>query len=813
MAPPSKKSARKKSARKKVASKKTAGKKAETKNSASKKKAVRKKARKSARSAKKPQHKKRGAKRQSWLRRALPWLGMGAAIVGVLGLFYTAWLDYDIRQKFEGKRWALPARVYSRPLELYPGMAINFASLYEELEVANYRRSAQAVEPGTFRHTGQHLRITTRAFQYWDEHSPSTTYDITLDSGVIRSIQSAYGDEALVRVDPAQVAAIYPQHQEDRDLVRLEEVPETLIQALLIIEDQKFFEHHGVRPLAIARAMLANIRAGKAVQGGSTLTQQLVKNYFLSMDRTITRKLVEAWMSVLLELHYDKPDILQAYLNEIFLGQDGERAIHGFGLASWYYFDKAVDQLSIEQQALLVAMVKGATYYNPRRHPQRATQRRNLVLDQLAKHGVISQQEAAEAKRRPLAVVEKPKSYRNRYLAFIDLVKRQLKRDYPEEDLNSEGLRIFTTLSPSAQNLLEVSITNHIGRLESRADVPKNSLQAAAVLTDARSGEVLALSGARAANDVGFNRALDARRQIGSLVKPAVYLTALMDSASYTPATLLDDTRFDHVDEQMKVWSPENYDKQEHGQVMLYQGLINSYNVATARLGLEIGLHRVSKTLRKLGMSGNWPEYPSMLLGAMERSPYDMAQIYQTFAGQGFYTPLRSVREVVTADGIRLQRYPLELEQRIDSNSMYLINRLLQKVAQEGTARRLASSLPGLQAAGKTGTTNDGRDTWFAGFSGEHLGVVWVGNDDNTPTALTGSSGALPIWESVFQNLPSRPYEPVVPQDIVEEWVSEDGLQSASHCQNAVQLPFIKGSEPDKLAECHKGLLQRIFNW
>ena len=811
MSAPTKKTPAKKAAKKKVSKKKSAkkavAKKAVRKKAASKKAAKKKAARKKAARSKAKQPPQR-----TWFKRIWPILGFMLLIALLAGLLFTAYLDHSIRQQFEGKRWSLPARVYAQPLELYQGKSLSFTALYKELEVAGYRRTPRAQQPGTYKHTGQHIRITTRDFQYWDGFVAGASYDINVDTGVVQSIDSQGQEVALMRIDPAQVAAIYPQHQEDRDLVAYADIPKTLIQALLLIEDQKFYQHHGVRPVAIARALLVNVQAGRAVQGGSTLTQQLVKNYFLTHERSLSRKLKEALMSVLLELHYAKNDILEAYFNEVFLGQDGDRAIHGFGLASRYYFDKPLVDTSIEQQALLVAMVKGATFYNPRRHPVRAKKRRDLVIDQLLKFDVINAQAALQAKRQPLGVVAKPQSYRNRYLAFTQLLQRQLQRDYQQSDLRTQGLRIFTTLVPSVQHHLEQSIATQVKRLEQRVDVPADSLQSAAIVSESRSGEILAVAGSRDPKQSGFNRALDIKRQIGSLVKPAVYLTALQEH--YTPASVLDDTRFDHVDEQVNVWSPKNYTGKEYGDVLLYQSLSQSYNISTARLGLELGVAKVSDTLRTLGLPGQWPDYPSVLLGALQSSPYDVAQMYQTFAGQGFYTPLRAVREVVTAEGQRLQRYQLELEQRIASSDTYLINSLLQQVALQGTARRLATSLPSLMAAGKTGTSNSGRDSWFAGFTGEHLAVVWLGQDNNQPTALTGSSGALAIWENLFESLPSRPYKPTQPQDVVWEWVNEKGELSASKCQNTVQLPFIKGTEPAKLAACSdKGFFDKLFNW
>ncbi len=841
-----KKAAKKKSAGKKSVSKKPTGKKAVAKKAATKKtsrkKASKKKSVKQAASKQESTQKKSNGKkstrkkaaqtrarqpgaRKPWLLRLLPAALFLLSCALVLFALYSAYLDHRIRQQFEGKRWALPARVYAQALELYAGKTLSLAALDTELTVANYRRAVQTTQPGTYHISHQPgsaatytVRIHSRDFQHWDRFIPGGIYEIQLQAERITAIHNRGGPVPLLRLDPAQVAAIYPSQREDRDLLPYADMPETLVQALLLIEDRRFYSHHGVRPTAIARALLANLQAGRTVQGGSTLTQQLVKNYFLSRERSLKRKLLEAWMSVLLELHYSKQEILEAYMNEIFLGQDGERAIHGFGLAARYYFDKPLSETSLAQQALLVALAKGATYYNPRRHPQRAKQRRDWVLKQLAEFQLIDHTTALQAQAQPLGVVLKPRSYRNRYLSFTQLVKRQLQRDYAEADLRTEGLRIFTSLSPSAQQQLEQAISRQLAQLERRADVPPHSLQAAAVLSDSRSGEILALAGGRNAGESGFNRALDSQRQIGSLVKPAVFLTALQDSRHYNAASLLDDSRFDYVDAQKNIWSPHNYNQKQHGEVLLYQALSHSYNLATARLGLELGVPKVSHTLRRLGLQGQWPNYPSLLLGALESSPYQVAQMYQSFANQGFYTPLRAVREVVTASGERLQRYPLELEQRFPANVMYIIGSLLQKTASEGTARRLAQSLPQLRAAGKTGTTNAGRDSWFAGFTGEHSAVIWVGQDNHQPTALTGSSGALPIWQDLFQHLPSRPYQPTQPQDIVWKWVNEKGQLTAPGCENGVKLPFIKGAEPAKFDPCrtqaeNRGLLQKLFSW
>lgn len=713
----------------------------------------------------------------------------------------TIYLNAVVTSKFEGKRWALPARVYAQPLALFQGKSIYAENLHLELKAANYRKvpiSEVKNSSGTYALQGRDWLIHTRAFQYWDKTDPQTLYRITFSGHRITNIRDSKGSAPVMRIDPAHIAAIYPNHQEDRDLVKLEDVPDTLVKALLATEDRKFYDHHGVRPVAIARAVVRNIQAGRAVQGGSTLTQQLVKNYFLTHERTLSRKFSEAIMSVLLEWHYDKEEILQAYINEVFLGQDKERAIHGFGLAARFYFDKPLSELNLNQQALLVAMVKGASYYNPRTQPERTLKRRNLVLKLMANSGVIDENSRADAVARPLSVVSKPNSLRNKYPDFIQLVKQQLKEDYDEGDLQSEGLRIFTTLSPSIQHQLQTSMEKHLSALEKRSG--KKNLEAAAIVTSTQGAEVMALSGSRTAPNIGFNRALDARRQIGSLAKPAIYLTAF--EQDYSPASIVADVPFEWIDDNNRVWQPKNYDFASHGMIPMYQGLVKSYNMATARLGLDLGVKEVSKTLKKLGLQARWSDYPSVLLGAVESSVFGVAQMYQTLAAQGFYSKLRAVKEVVTVDGQRLNRYSLDVEPRTDSTATFIANTVLQTVVTQGTAKRIGVTLPYLNAAGKTGTTNDGRDAWFAGFTGEHLAVVWVGRDKGSPMSLSGSRAALPIWLKLFQKIKSTPYEPLPPQNVSWVWLNEWGERVEDGCPDATRLAFKSNSVPEQTAYC-----------
>ena len=502
--------------------------------------------------------------------------------------FYVYYLDYTVREQFEGRRWAIPARVYARPLELFAGKALTPDQFELELRLLGYRYSPKLLA-GHFIRRGNQFQVITRDFHFWDGEEKSVYINARFSRIGITEITHGISGKALpiVRLDPVMIGSIYPKHKEDRILVRLEEVPPGLLQALTAIEDRNFYHHVGIDPKGILRAMWADIRARRLVQGGSTLTQQLVKNFYLTSERSLWRKGNEAIMAMLLEFHFTKQEILEAYCNEIYLGQDGDRAIHGFGLASWFYFQRPLKELKISEIALLVGMVRGPSYYEPRRHEHRAKDRRDRVLEKLRENGVISEQDTDVAKAAPLDVAKHKPGSTTRFPAFIDLVRRQLIRDYREQDLSSEGLQIFTTLDPMVQAHAEKALALSVDRLEKRYGFQRLTLESAAVISTAENAEVVAVIGSRKPGYAGFNRALDAVRQIGSLIKPAVYLTALEQPDRYTLSTLLDDSPFTHrmrgVEEP---WRPMNYDKVFHGRVPLHTALAHSYNVATARLGL-----------------------------------------------------------------------------------------------------------------------------------------------------------------------------------------------------------------------------------
>ncbi len=719
---------------------------------------------------------------------------------------YTLYLDFEVRHAFEGRRWAVPARVYARPLELFAGASLSAAQLRDELVRLEYRAVAQPSGPGEYHSDGSTVQLYTRGFRFWDGEEPARPLRLRFDGSVLTDVADAAGTQALaiVRLDPPQIGAIYPAHREDRVLIKLADVPPSLIQTLLAVEDRSFYEHHGIDLRAIARAAWANLRARAVVQGASTITQQLVKNFFLSPERTLWRKANEALMALLVELHYDKDEILQAYLNEIYLGQRGQYSIHGFGLAARFYFGRPVQQLDLAQQATLIGLVRGPSYYDPWRYPKRALARRNRVLQQMADQGVVSAAEAQRLQARPLGIGKRPAGGATPYPAFMDLVRRQLRQFYREEDLTSEGLRIFTTLDPVVQSQAESAVGRWLGRLERARNLPAGSLETALLVSARERGEVLALVGGSDPRYPGFNRVLDAARPVGSLIKPVVYLTALSDPSRYQLTTRLDDTPLRIQGPDGSVWAPHNYDDEFRGPVSLREALVNSYNIPVVRVGMDLGMERVLGTLRRLGALRPLDPYPSLFLGAASLTPLEVGQIYQSLADGGFATPLRAIREVLSAAGEPLQRYPLVVEQAADPRAVFLVSTVLQQVVSAGTARQLASQVaPNAAVAGKTGTTDELRDSWFAGFSADQVAVAWVGRDDNEPTGLTGSSGAMRIWGELMAHLALRPLELLPPEGI--SWAQidpESGLIATDRCQQSDWVPFISGSEPTQRAPC-----------
>ncbi|HVF18530.1 MAG TPA: penicillin-binding protein 1B [Steroidobacteraceae bacterium] len=746
-------------------------------------------------------------------------LFVGVGLIAML--VWILYLDGVITKQFEGRRWTLPAQVYAEPLELYAGQSFGADTLEQELQRLGYTRADAAKNPGTYRRRGNRIDLVSRRFVFWDATQEAQALTITADGRTIEGMQDAKGEEVpIFRLDPLLIGSIFPIHGEDRIVVTPEEVPDLLPQALKVVEDRKFDTHHGVNVGAIIRAAWVNFRAGQTEQGGSTLTQQLVKNYFLDNRRTFSRKIEEAFMALLLEVHFEKADLMNAYINEIYLGQDGRRAIHGFGLASQFYFGKPVAELQLHQIATLVAIVRGPSYYDPRRHPKRVKARRDLVLKLMGDHGIVTAEAMKIALARPLGVVSGDSQAGGYYPAFLDLVRRTLRRDYHEEDLTEAGLKIFSTLNPMAQRRAEDALKQELDRLDKtrkkKRDVP---LEGVVVVTAPQNGEVIAMVGGRQAGFAGFNRALDAKRSIGSLVKPVIYLAAI-ETGEYNAASIVEDAPIEVKLANGQTWKPQNISKELYGPVPLVRALAQSLNLATVNLGLQVGLPKVTREFQALGLDREPPQLPSVLLGSLDVSPLEVAQLYNAFANGGFSTPLRAVRAIVDAEGKPLKSFALEVTPVADSKAVYQVNRMLVQVMERGSGASSRAYLPsGLVVAGKSGTSSDYRDSWFAGFSGSHLAVVWIGYDDNAPTGLTGSSGSLAVWSRLMANLGTTSWSAGLPDGLEEGWIEFDtGLAAKPGCgEGLISVALPPDAQLPVKAGCESGVIEsvgdRVGDW
>jgi penicillin-binding protein 1B len=706
---------------------------------------------------------------------------------------WLLWLDHRIQEEFEGKRWSLPARVYASATEIYLGQNLSISEFEKALSAVGYHKESKAISSGQYERNKGSIDLVKRSFVFWDGEEKSLNLRVSFSQGKVSSIQVLPDERSLglFRLEPQLIGKIYPQHNEDRVVLPYDEVPSRLIDALIAVEDRHFFSHAGLDFRGIARAIYINLRQGRLSQGGSTLTQQLVKNFFLTHERTYWRKFNEVVISLVLERRYSKAEILHAYINEIYLGQHGVRAIHGFGTASEYYFSKPLKELNIEQLALLVGLVKGASYYNPYRHPQRSLKRRNLVLQLLQNQNQAEAALLKIAQSKPLGLANKPTWTRAKYPAFLDLVKRQLLREYKIDDLRNEGLRIFTTLRPEIQDKMEVAVERELKALEKQKQFQTGRLETAVVVTNVSSGEVLGLIGGRQRDKISFNRAIDAKRPIGSLIKPVIYYTALSRPSEFNLLSQLDDSAVSIRQNDSSFWQPRNYDRKAHENVTLIDALSHSYNQATVRLGLQLGLDKIIGVLHQMGFDENINAYPSLLLGAIEMSSLEVAQMYQSFANGGFQVPNNSIREVLNKDGSAIQRYSLEMNQVLQPAPVFLTNFLLTQVVETGTARGLLNMIPGLlPLAGKTGTTNELRDSWFSGFGDKLLGVVWVGQDNNESTRLTGASGAMRVWAEMMKSINIEPLNLLAPEDI--DWLSSAG----NRCHKLQLIPFVQGHKP-----------------
>ncbi len=719
------------------------------------------------------------------------WIGL-AIKLGLVGVAFMVlfgiYLDSLIHSKFDSEqKWKLPAVVYSRPLELFPGQRLSLQQMLHELKLLNYRQSADPKGPGQYAVNGQRMIVIRRSFDFADGMEKSRPLLLTFNGQRLLNIKNADNQRELgyVRMDPVLLDRLSNEEIEDRILLRINQVPQSFANMLLLVEDRDFYTHGGVSVLSIGRAFLANLRAGHTVQGGSTLTQQLAKNYFLTRERSVWRKVQEAYMAVIIDYRYEKNQILETYMNEIYLGQNFAQGVYGFGLASYFYFGMPLNELEPDQMALLVTMVRGPSYYDPWRYPERAQQRRDMILRLMLENNQLTPEQFQTYAARPLGLIERGQMTYGRTPAFMNLLRRELRQRFGTGFLDQSGLKIFTSLDPVAQQAAEESVSSQLDSIEKRLN--RKALQGAMVVTNRHSGEVSALVGGRDTGYAGLNRALDARRPIGSQVKPAVYMTAL--DQGYQLATPLKDEPLQLRNQGGKTWAPQNYDKTYRGTVPLYAAMANSLNVPTVRLGMAVGVPAVAETLKRMGVTQDIPLFPSLFLGILELSPFEVNQAFLTLATEGLYQPLTAIRTIQDSSDKVIYQRAEKAERRLDSQSAYLTLFAMTKVASSGTARSLAARFPNAVLAGKTGTTDNLRDAWFTGLDNDEVITVWVGRDDNKPAGLTGSNGALPLFSDYMARRGVNSLKLPVPQGIAMVNFNLSGKPVASGCGGALMLP------------------------
>ncbi|WP_299080259.1 penicillin-binding protein 1B [uncultured Paraglaciecola sp.] len=733
------------------------------------------------------------------------WRNWGKLLVIFILVFgsYAVYLDAQISKKFAGNKWQVPAQIFARPLYLHLKQEITIKEIEEELQLLGYRRVTHADSSGEYQVLSKRIRIQRRKFEFAHGTEDLRHIEITLKNQRISQIRDLTSDYDIdnIYLEPWLVTRLVSSVREDRMLLRIEDVPAILTQALVAVEDQDFYQHFGVAPLSILRALIANISAGRTVQGGSTLTQQLVKNLFLTREKSLVRKAKEAAMALIIEFRYSKDVILEAYLNEVFLGQNGDTGVYGFGLASYFYFDRPLNELNIDEIATLVGIIKGPSYYNPRRHPKRVTARRNIVLRLMFESNLLTPNEYQDLVALPIKLATGASLRKDKHPAFMDQVRRELRLVLDNPDIRESGLRVFTTLDSNAQVKAERAVVQGLAKQEKR--LGKDGFEAALLVTDIDSGEIRSIVGGRNVDYAGFNRALDAKRSIGSLIKPAIYLTALEQAAEYNLATHLTDKPIKLKSTYGKMWEPQNSDKKFRGQVPLVTALSRSLNVPTVTLGMNLGLANIADTIWRLGVEEELELYPALTLGAVNFSPLQVNQMYQTIANNGRFIPLHSITAIMSPDNDLLWHFDVVAEQRVNEQATYLLNYALHKVTLEGTAKAVKAKFPNINMAGKTGTTDDYRDSWFSGFDKNMLVTSWIGKDNNQPVNLSGASGAMQLFIGYQQQQQPKSLVRRFPSGLgIAHFDKATGRLSKAGCIDTYSVPAITAALPPTPKKC-----------
>ncbi|WII73098.1 PBP1A family penicillin-binding protein [Bdellovibrio sp. 22V] len=689
-------------------------------------------------------------------------------------------LEKELTEKLESKKFIVPTEFYAAPPTFYTKSTLQVSDVEKQLLRQNYRRRNydQRLLAGDYfvadrDQCAARLQIGLNDLQescigWVTQDTPTQKVDESIQILVLQKdhvVSQIFKGAPFVEVSEAlSEAPLLAQYIGNEPLmqrtVTLGEVPPMCLNAIMAIEDAQFLEHSGVSLKGIFRALVKNITKGRRAQGGSTITQQLVKNYFLTSERTIKRKFQEFVMSILLESRFSKDEILETYLNVIYMGQNGAFQVRGYGSASRYYFGKEISDLNLSECSLMAAIVNSPGLYNPFRKPVNAERRRHLVLEKMQGLNYISPEEFTDADRTPLP--NEPRTLAVETAPYyLDAVRKQLQT----QGLSPDGLKIYTALDLEAQDVAQEALRNHLDNLEKNNKYIKglkeknNSLEGSILVGNNKTGLVSVVVGGRNYRMTQFNRAIDGHRQVGSIMKPFVYLTALLNDTDeghpYTPITLLNDEKFTYKYER-QAWSPDNYGKKYYGTVPMFYALKNSLNAATASLGIAVGLGNVIDVTHEMGVTSALKSFPAMTLGAFEMYPREVLQSYMTLARMGEKQGISFIRRALNSDGQEVFVHDPKPTNTVDAAAVASLVGMMKQTVLSGTARSITLNGFFHPAAGKTGTTSDNKDAWFAGFTPYLTTVVWVGYDNNLPHKLTGSNGAVPVWTQFMKKIGTR---------------------------------------------------------
>jgi penicillin-binding protein 1B len=695
-----------------------------------------------------------------------------------------------------------PSLIYARPHRIAVGQNIGSSGLVERLTRLGYRETKAEPKPGEFQRRSDRLVLFRRAFRTAAASGPERRVELVLNKkGRIDEIRDSNGGLLL---EPDVIGELHTEKREFRDAVPLDDIPRVLVSAVLTLEDRRFYEHGGLDVHRTLGALFANVRSGQASQGGSTITQQVVKNVYLDARKTLGRKIHEAWLALRVEAGQDKDKILETYLNTIYLGQRGSVSIRGVEAASRHYFGKPVRELTIGQCALLAGMIPGPGKYSPYVDQAKAKERRALVLRVLLEQAVITADESETANAEPLGALAKPPRPASAPY-FAAWVERQIGEALPDLDLRGSGYSVVTELDASLQILAEDAVQRGIATLEKgypKLRRTESPLQAALIAIDPATGDVLAHVGGREYGATQFDRAIQSVRQPGSVFKPIVALAALShDEAGslprYTLASRIEDAPL-VVKTVAGVWKPTNYDGEFRGIITLRRSLERSLNVPMVKVAMDVGLERVVETARKLGIENKLDPVPSLALGSYEVSLLEVARAYAVFASGGVRSEPRFYTRVLDGEGQLLESRRVKSERVFEPSEIALVTSALQGTVERGTAAGVrAAGFRGPLAA-KTGTTNDYRDAWFVGYTPDIVVAVWVGFDDQSAVGLPGSVAALPIFADFIKNALGPEGGRGFPMPEGLEYVSvqaETGLRASWACAGDPEL-FLYGTAP-----------------